>query len=290
MNLGRRLRAWLVEAPVGTARYWFCLTVLVSRLGADSRARTKILLIGLIMPVRDRLLRSRRARPTTFDISVNGHRISWLVGPRSDLEVMTELLVLEGYSGLRIRDPHVILDFGSHVGTSILQFRHMYPSARIIGFEPDPDTFRRLQHNTAQLDNVEVHPIALAGSNGKVTLYSAQQSWVSSLRPEEPGQTAVTVDARTVDTLLDELSLTRVDLIKIDIEGAELEVLAASHRLDSVGAIVGELHDRGDPAMREAFFATLSGFELTVRGEVGHHTYFEAVNATHPSSLSDSRA
>jgi FkbM family methyltransferase len=269
-----RIRRWIVEAPTGTARFWLCLTILVSRFAATRRARVKMLVVVGAMPLRDRLLGTGRL--VTLDLRYGGRRLRWLVGPKSDAEVMDEILVLGEYSGLAIEQPSVVLDLGSHAGFSLLFFRTAYPEARIVGIEPDPITFRRLRANVDQLDGVEVYPLALAPRDGPLDFYSAPQGWVSSASASKRGR-RVTVDGRTLDTLLDELGLDHVDLMKIDIEGGEFGVLVGARRLRDVGAIVGELHDDGDRALREEVLASLTDFDVRVRGGVGEHTTFWAV-------------
>ena len=67
-----------------------------------------------------------------------------------------------------------ILDCGSNIGMSILYFKHVYPKARIIGFEPDPAIFPILEENIARngLTDVRLVRSALAGQEGTLTFYS----------------------------------------------------------------------------------------------------------------------
>ena len=59
----RHLRRWVISAPAGTARFWLCLTVLLSRISANRRARLKVILVGLFMPAHDVLPLVKKARP-----------------------------------------------------------------------------------------------------------------------------------------------------------------------------------------------------------------------------------
>jgi tRNA G46 methylase TrmB len=67
-------------------------------------------------------------------------------------------------------DP-LIIDGGSNMGMSILYFKHVYPQARIIGFEPDPAIFRILQENVTRnsLTNVTLINAGLSAQAGTVT-------------------------------------------------------------------------------------------------------------------------
>jgi FkbM family methyltransferase len=286
-RLLRQLRSWVITAPVGTARYWLCLSVLVSRLGATRPARAKILLFVLLMPIRDALIRDRQPRPVTFRLHVGERTVDWLVGPKSDAEVLNEVLVLGEYEHATLGEPAVVLDLGSHIGVSLLFFRVRYPRARIIGVEPNPEVFPRLERNVAQLEGVEVQRLAVAAYDGDLDFYPVKQAWSSSTcRPSRDARPVI-VRGRTLDGLFDDFGLESVDLLKLDIEAGEEEVLASSRRLGDVRAVVGEFDDSGEPARREAFFSLFHGFSLTVRGALGQHTTFLAVR---PSGNGSSRA
>jgi FkbM family methyltransferase len=146
--------------------------------------------------------------------------------------------------------PDVILDVGSNIGSSILFFREQFPAARIYGFEPHPDTFRVLQKNIAGLPAVEVFNYGLGAEDADISVpfddadFSRFMSkdkggdWSGPLRP-----TACRI--RHAGNVMNSLGLTRVDLIKIDCEGAEHDVLTAlpPEMLRTCKWIVGEMHN-----------------------------------------------
>ena len=250
-----RARRWVVQAPPGTMRFWLCLVFVVSRLAPNLRARLRVLALGAWMPSRDRLPWSGAHRSQRIELRYGGRRLEWWVGPRSDLEVLNEVLVLDEY-GVEGR-PQRVLDLGSHIGVSVLSFTTAFPDAEIVAVEPDPHSFARLRRNTAQLDRVRLRQLALTSHDGYAAFVPADQPWVSGL-----GAGGITVEARTLESLLDELGWERVDLLKVDIEGAERDVLR-SPALDRVGMIVGEIHD--DEALE-----LLEGFEVAISGAAGH--------------------
>jgi FkbM family methyltransferase len=119
-----------------------------------------------------------------------------------------------------------IVDCGSNIGMSILFFKRLYPESRIIGFEPDPDTFAILQQNIEQNDltDVIVHNCALSDHDGTIAFYQSNRTKSSlqmSIIPERGGDLRIDVPARRLSSFL----TSDVDLLKMDIEGAETSVL-----------------------------------------------------------------
>jgi FkbM family methyltransferase len=243
------LKRWIVRAPVGTVRYWVTQTIVVSRCAADPRMRLKMLIVGFVMPLRDKLLGPRDVR---LRLRYGRLEIPWTVGPKSDFHVLNEVLVLQVY-GRRLpsTEPRTILDLGSHMGATVLFWRERFPEARIVGVEPDPVTFRRLERNVGALPGVELRNVAVSENDGPVTFFPAQQSWVSSLWGD--GE-SVTVEGRSFRSLV--AGTGQIDLLKIDVEGAE-RYIWDRRALKRVRAIVGESGDFGDNDERERFFAGL---------------------------------
>jgi len=147
-------------------------------------------------------------------------------------------------------EPEVILDIGSNIGASILFFREQFPAARIYGFEPHPETFRVLQKNVGSLSSVDVfnYGLGAAGANISVPFDGADFSRFMSRdkTADWSGPLSPTVcEVRHAGDVLKNLGLTKVDLIKIDCEGAEYDVLTTLPRemLFACKWIVGEMHD-----------------------------------------------
>lgn len=146
--------------------------------------------------------------------------------------------------------PEVILDIGSNIGSSILFFREQFPAARIYGFEPHPATFQVLQKNVSSLPSVEVFNYGLGAADASISVpfddadFSRFMSkdktsdWSGPLSP-----TACQI--KHAGSVMKNLGLAKVDLIKIDCEGAEYDVLTSlpGDLLRACKWIVGEMHD-----------------------------------------------
>ena len=138
-------------------------------------------------------------------------------------------------------DRPLILDCGANIGFSSLNYKRQFPNARIIAFEPDPEFVPVLRHNLERngCGNVEVVDAAVWIKNG--TSHWRSEGIDGSHLSAETGETAKTTTVRTVDLrdYLDE----PVDLIKMDIEGAEYEAINhVGRNLRNVKAMSIECH------------------------------------------------
>lgn len=172
----------------------------------------------------------------------------------------------------------VIVDLGSNIGVSILDMRLRYPHAKIYGFEPDPAAFELLARNVANDPNVEILRVAVGASDGTTDFYAAKDTWASSLYPTRERQEHITVPMRSLDSLFKEFSIERVDLLKIDVEGAEDRIFGAASSIARVRWIVGELHLNILGCTAEEFFQHhLSGFAVVDQCTVDGFASFAAV-------------
>jgi FkbM family methyltransferase len=200
-------------------------------------------------------------RLTRVKIDFEGRPLTFVVSSLSDLLVLRDTFLFEDF-GAYSGDPHVIVDLGSNIGASVVYFRVRFPGSRIVAVEPDPNAFELLRRNTAAYDGIELRKVAVAAQAGPVTLYQHPESWVSSLHPGWKGAIPVTVQGQTLEQLLDELGLERVDLLKMDVEGAEFEILPAFERLSNVDALICEVHGYLGDRPAEALLECLDGFQL----------------------------
>ena len=161
-----------------------------------------------------------------------------------------------------------ILDCGANVGLASLFFRRLYPEARITAFEADPALFAILNTNLNAngASTVETRHVALWTSTGALTFHceGSDSGMISSLPGAVNGR-ATTVPSLRLRDVLDEGP---VDLLKLDIEGAEDVVLADCEAvLHRVKALVMDLHEF-DPAVRQAprvlELLTRAGFSYSI--------------------------
>jgi FkbM family methyltransferase len=147
-----------------------------------------------------------------------------------------------------------ILDCGGNVGLASLLFKRRYPGARITAYEADPALFEILRHNLAVNGAADVETVqaALWTANGRITFRSegSDSGMIGTLSGAVAG-TAVDVPSLRLRDLIERDAGGRIDLLKLDIEGAEDAVLTDCEPvLDRIGAIVMDLHEF-DPVNRQ---------------------------------------
>jgi FkbM family methyltransferase len=159
-----------------------------------------------------------------------------LVDAPTFLMGIEEILRQELYRFDSRRPNPVILDGGANIGLATLYWKQLYPAARIRAFEPDPTIYQALKRNLCEwgLRDIEAIGAALWTAQGQMSFWS-EGSYAGRLVPDPgvSGDSCVTV--ATV-RLRDYLS-GPVDLLKLDIEGAETDVL-----LDCADCLEGVEH------------------------------------------------
>ncbi|MGD1088661.1 MAG: FkbM family methyltransferase [Verrucomicrobiota bacterium] len=158
-----------------------------------------------------------------------------------------EIFLCNKYFFSADNDHPYIFDCGSNIGTSIIYFKMLYPGCRILAFEPGEESFACLQENIRNnnlLNSIQVCKAALSNREGNVEF---------SYDPGNPGSLNMSIKKERLSKQIRNVKATRlskhigeeVDLLKIDIEGAELEVieeLSNSGKLGYVKQMIIEYH------------------------------------------------
>jgi FkbM family methyltransferase len=214
----------------------------------------------------------RRVKLVKFDDDL-------VIGVRRDEEVgraiykygVYEFFCAELFRTL-VRPGMTVVDAGANIGQyTLFAAKRVGRAGTVLSFEPNPRTFAALQKNVAANgleDIVRLFGSALSDVEGDFPLYVSPQefnSGMASLRPYDAHPSPeiralaaadpaiVTVRCRRLDDVLEDTGITRIDVIKADVEGAELAVLAGGAGvIDSAHpAILFEVNDL-DETSRQA--------------------------------------
>lgn len=122
----------------------------------------------------------------------------------------------------------VCLDVGANVGPVTLALSRLCPDGRVHAFEPVPESFAFLERNVAAngAHNVSLHPVALSDHDGTATIhFEAEATGAAFISDHLSAGVPQQVRLQTLDGWAAGAGLDRLDLVKIDVEGAELPVL-----------------------------------------------------------------
>lgn len=123
------------------------------------------------------------------------------------------------------------VDVGAHVGLFLLKVRRMRPDLPYVGFEPNPDAYRILAARIGKVPHARALQVALGQAEGTAMLHlrtagaDPEASVVAGFREPSFYRSSLSVRVVPGDRQLSELGLGAVAMVKVDVEGAELEVL-----------------------------------------------------------------
>jgi FkbM family methyltransferase len=146
-----------------------------------------------------------------------------------------------------------IVDLGANVGYTAAHFACLYPHSRVIAVEMDLNNYEVATENVRHWPSrVKLFHAAIWSSNGNMTYYSdvPQDAYRIKVVPTEPhistraDRQVKVVPAVTMDRLIDQFCIKRIDYLKVDIEGAENELFFSSslNWLNIVTALKIEIH------------------------------------------------
>jgi len=153
-----------------------------------------------------------------------------------------------------LRPGMTVLDIGAHHGLyTLLASKRVTTKGKVIAFEPSPRERQRLESHVRinSCSNVRIEPIALGSRTEQAELYIVHgaEDWCNSLRPPAIHEqiSILRVDVLPLDEYLTNAGIRAVDFIKLDVEGAELDVLRGAQNLLQMPprpVILAEIQDR----------------------------------------------
>jgi FkbM family methyltransferase len=214
---------------------------------------------GVLVPL-------RAHAPMKFQVTPDqaAHPITLRAGS-SDVLTYEQVFVKHQYAINLGEPPGTIVDCGAYVGLTAAYFATTYPEARIIAVEPDPGNFDLLRENVGPYPRVvPVHGAVWSEETVLRVIDPGFGSWGYRTVPGRscgsPARGEVT--AQTIPQLIEEHEFDQIDILKLDIEGAETQVLPASGDwIDRVGVLAVELHPDLDPEVMTVFDRVAAGFD-----------------------------
>lgn len=190
----------------------------------------------------------RQTPPRRYQIRIHGRPFTiWMRPHGGDLFIFHEIFRSECYRPPRQagQDVRTVLDLGANIGLTTLYFHRYFPDAHYYCVEPNPANAALLRRNVEGLGGrAQVLESAVSNYCGSCTFNGAAASYGGTI---VSGGDGLRVRCDTMESILDHFSLPAVDILKVDIEGAEALLFQNSVSwLRRVRALVIELHNGYD--------------------------------------------
>lgn len=189
----------------------------------------------------------------------------------SDIDVFSQIFLREEYRLSRkidLSDINFIVDCGANIGLSALYFSKVFSKAKVIAVELEKNNFELLKKNVA--GNSSIVPLH-AGVWSENTLLKipnlGDNNWEFKAEKSNGnlGQTQ-DVEGITIQSIIEKFELPHIDILKIDVEGAEYELFDsnADFFLTKTRILIIELHDWIRPGVSNVFFKALQKYKFNL--------------------------
>lgn len=195
----------------------------------------------------------------------------YLRNKTSDIPTFYQCIYHEEYDIKFPFEPKVIVDLGANIGLTTRFFKKKYPQSKIIAIEPENSNFEILKKNTEGLADVELENKGIWYKQCDLKIVDGGQGHYGfTVMEANPGDKDV-VPAESIPSLMNKYQLDSIDVLKVDVEGTELELFAngSEEWLSKCKCIIVEMHDRMKPGCSKAVFSALINynFEFEMKGE-----------------------
>ncbi len=139
------------------------------------------------------------------------------------------------------RDAQTVVEVGAADGRDAEEYAKLFPQARILAVEPVPESYAKLALRTNRVDRLTAVNAALAAHAGRADFHVGRWTDASSLLPTKATGSSydeytascqtIEVDTTTLDALCKRHAISDIDLLKMDVQGAEMGILSAAGEL-----------------------------------------------------------
>ena len=171
----------------------------------------------------------------------------------------------------------VVIDIGTNIGWTVLNFARISKTGMVIGFEPDPYNYSVCKSNIERnaFSNLLVLPFGLGETAAELKMEVRTPDNRGGNRiATTPGNGSVNVSVKRLDDVEEVLKLTTIDLMKLDVEGYELKVLRGGKQIIQkfmptlfIEVDDNNLKDQGDSATSLISFLQSAGYDSIIHAE-----------------------
>ena len=193
-------------------------------------------------------------------------------GRTTDVYIFEKIFILEDYNIPQLNNFHAnfIIDGGAYVGYSSIFFANKFPDSTVVAVEPEKSNFSMLEKNTSQYKNIKRINAGIWNKNTFLLIKDLKNDDMGVLHyafivEEVDKEEANSVKAITISDILKEYKQDEIDILKLDIEGAEKDVFSTnfSDWLSRTKMIFIELHDFNKEGCTEKVYSATNRFNFT---------------------------
>ena len=200
------------------------------------------------------------------------HRIFLRKGT-SDVATFSQMFAKREYDKIPIKFfPKTIIDLGANVGLAAIFFANKYPESKIISVEPEGSNYKMLVKNCRNYKNITTLNKAISNEDN-VTVQVEDNGYGKwgFMTKKIDSSNENGIKTISIDSLIKQNTISIIDILKIDIEGAEKELFESNYEswVPKTRCIIIELHDRMKSGCSKSFFKCISkyNFSFSMRGE-----------------------
>jgi len=198
--------------------------------------------------------RNSKNKPATnesafYKMLLNGKKVDLhLRTYTGDIDIFYEVFLEQCYQipkQLKIDQYQTIVDLGANVGLASVYFKTLHPSAKVFAVEMEPDNYLQLEKNATQFEDLKPIFGAIYDEITDIKISTTKLAYNFKIEIDIDKEIdALTVGTLTMHDLIANYQIKEIDLLKIDIEGAEARVLRYNNEwLANVKSMLIELHD-----------------------------------------------
>jgi len=206
-----------------------------------------------------------------FSLEGKGYNEPFFIrGGTTDSWIFETNIVQEEYSIFKTdKDIKRIVDAGANIGMTSRYFHRRFPEAKIVALEPSKENFNLLEQNTQGLDSILSLNAGIWSKSTKLKIVD-ESEWNYAFQVVEDEQNGK-IDALGIVDVMDKMGWDFIDLLKLDVEGSEVEVLTNNFSDWSykIGALLIEIHPQLNSHCAGILFNAFANrdFDFKYRGE-----------------------